>query len=71
MGEAILRTCRAHVWERHLEVRNKQERVVRVCVYCGANEICWSRPPLRSALKDGSDCARVASLLTSSDGSQL
>jgi hypothetical protein len=43
-------TCNAHTWERNLEVQNKLERVVRVCVVCGKKEICWSQPdPRRKA----------------------
>jgi hypothetical protein len=36
--------CREHAWERHLEVRNKHERVIRVCANCGRREMCWEQP---------------------------
>jgi len=47
MTTAPLPTCNEHVWERHLQVHNKLERVVRVCMHCGCVEVCWSPPPIR------------------------
>jgi hypothetical protein len=44
-------TCAKHVWERRLEIRNHLERVVRVCAYCGCEEICWSKAPARRKLR--------------------
>jgi hypothetical protein len=41
---ATTATCVKHLWERYLEVHNRLERVVRVCVHCGCKEICWARP---------------------------
>ena len=51
MLSATATTCGKHVWERHLEVHNRLERVVRVCVQCGCQEVCWAQPPVRRRLQ--------------------
>ena len=58
-------TCVEHLWERHLEVHNKLERVVRICLHCGCKEICWARPsfrrhndPARSEMAVAGICAK-------------
>lgn len=39
--------CAEHIWERHLEVHHNIERVVRICVHCGREELCWTPPQPR------------------------
>jgi hypothetical protein len=43
---SLAQGCRAHLWERRLEVYEGVECVVGVCVNCGTKELCWSRRPL-------------------------
>jgi hypothetical protein len=38
--------CRAHLWERRLEVHEGVQCVVRFCLNCRRKELCWSRRPL-------------------------
>jgi hypothetical protein len=35
--------CRHHVWERRLEMHDRLERVVRICVHCNRLEVCWEQ----------------------------
>ena len=43
---SVAQGCRAHLWERRLEVHEGVECVVGVCLNCGTKELCWSRRPL-------------------------
>src|SRR5262249_44464579 len=43
---SLAQGCRAHLWERRLEVDEGVECVVGVCLSCGTRELCWSRRPL-------------------------
>jgi hypothetical protein len=52
MVETTLVGCVKHVWERHLEVHNHLQRVVRVCAQCGCKEICWSQFPGRRKFRN-------------------
>ena len=36
-------TCTHHEWERRLAIHKGAESVVRTCIRCGKNELCWSR----------------------------
>jgi hypothetical protein len=51
MTSALSTPCREHSWERHLQVYQGLERVVRVCAACGREEICWARPRPRRTYK--------------------
>jgi hypothetical protein len=46
-------TCRAHLWERRLEIHRGIEYVVRSCRYCMRRELCWSRRPISAEALNG------------------